>query len=69
MTEAASKIGAVNCIKLENQQLLGENTDGKGFLESLETVIDQGVIGFRLWSGLEPDKKVMRQAMEDALGT
>jgi shikimate dehydrogenase len=40
LTEAAAKIGAVNCIKLEKQELLGENTDGKGFLESLQTVIE-----------------------------
>jgi shikimate dehydrogenase len=177
LTEAAAKIGAVNCIKLEKQELLGENTDGKGFLESLQTVIEpagkqvvllgaggaaraigvelalavgtnaqyihwdgtylvpsstdilinatsvgmddayaqlpldmkelregtisadvvfnpadtlflrqarsagcttldglgmlvnQGVIGFRLWTGLEPDKDAMRVAMEEALGS
>jgi shikimate dehydrogenase len=39
LTEAAAKIGAVNCIKQEKQKLLGENTDGKGFLESLQTLI------------------------------
>jgi shikimate dehydrogenase len=40
LTAAAAKIGAVNCIKREGDSLLGENTDGKGFLESLETAID-----------------------------
>lgn len=40
LTEAAAKIGAVNCIKREGERLLGENTDGKGFLESLATAID-----------------------------
>jgi shikimate dehydrogenase len=40
LTEAAAKIGAVNCIKREGESLLGENTDGKGFLESLATAID-----------------------------
>lgn len=42
LTDAAAKIGAVNCIKLEDQCLLGENTDGKGFLESLQTAVDPG---------------------------
>ncbi len=40
LSEAANKIGAVNCIKLTDKGLLGENTDGKGFLESLQTAID-----------------------------
>ena len=40
LTEAAATIGAVNCIKREGESLLGENTDGKGFLESLQTAVD-----------------------------
>jgi shikimate dehydrogenase len=31
-------MGAVNCITREGQELLGENTDGKGFLQSLCSV-------------------------------
>ncbi len=40
LTEAATLIGAVNCIIREGNQLVGENTDGKGFLTSLRTLID-----------------------------
>lgn len=40
LTVAAQKIGAVNCIIREGNELVGENTDGKGFLESLKSVQD-----------------------------
>jgi shikimate dehydrogenase len=36
LTEAAVTIGAANCIKLEDERLLGANTDGKGFLELMQ---------------------------------
>lgn len=35
LTEAARIIGAVNTVVSENGRLIGENTDGKGFLTSL----------------------------------
>jgi shikimate dehydrogenase len=38
--ESAAVIGAVNCVVLRDGQLIGENTDGKGFLTSLKSVID-----------------------------
>jgi len=38
--ESAAVMGAVNCVVIEDGQLVGENTDGKGFLKSLETVCD-----------------------------
>ncbi len=40
LTEAARLMGAVNCWKLQSDRLLGDNTDGKGFLQSLRTLID-----------------------------
>jgi len=40
LTAAAELIGAVNCIIREDDKLVGENTDGKGFLQSLRGVID-----------------------------
>jgi shikimate dehydrogenase len=43
LSQAAELIGAVNCVHLEQGgQLLGENTDGRGFLQALRTVIDPG---------------------------
>ena len=35
LTPAAEAIGAVNCVVLRDGRALGENTDGKGFLQSL----------------------------------
>jgi len=38
--ESARLIGAVNCVVRRGDQLIGENTDGKGFLTSLQTKVD-----------------------------
>ncbi|MFM7817020.1 MAG: shikimate dehydrogenase [Verrucomicrobiota bacterium] len=38
--ESAALIGAVNCVVRRGHRLIGENTDGKGFLESLKAVQD-----------------------------
>jgi shikimate dehydrogenase len=38
LTPAARAIGAVNCVVRQGERLLGENTDGKGFLESVQAV-------------------------------
>ncbi len=40
LTEAARLIGAVNCWKRQDERLLGDNTDGKGFLQSVRTLLD-----------------------------
>jgi shikimate dehydrogenase len=41
LSQAAELMGAVNCVHLQKDgRLLGENTDGKGFVESLRTVTD-----------------------------
>lgn len=38
--QSAKVIGAVNCAVLRNGRYIGENTDGKGFLHALQSVID-----------------------------
>jgi shikimate dehydrogenase len=38
--ESASIMGAVNCAVRRGDNFIGENTDGKGFLKSLQEVID-----------------------------
>jgi len=38
LSPAAQTIGAVNCVSIRNGELWGDNTDGKGFLESVATV-------------------------------
>lgn len=40
LADSARVIGAVNCVVLRDGRLLGENTDGQGFLESLRTITD-----------------------------
>ena len=40
LSEAASLMGAVNCVNRAGGKLLGENTDGKGFVQSLRQVTD-----------------------------
>lgn len=38
--ESAEIMGAVNCAVRRGDRFIGENTDGKGFLKSLQTAID-----------------------------
>jgi shikimate dehydrogenase len=40
LADSATVIGAVNCVVLRDGRLIGENTDGQGFLTSLRTVVD-----------------------------
>ncbi len=40
LTQAARLAGAVNCIKRDGDELIGDNTDGRGFLTSLRGVAD-----------------------------
>ena len=38
LSPAAEAIGAVNCVVHRDGELIGDNTDGKGFLQSVESV-------------------------------
>jgi shikimate dehydrogenase len=40
LSQAAALMGAVNCVHRIDDRLLGENTDGKGFVQSLREVTD-----------------------------
>ena len=40
LAESAAVIGAVNCVVARDGRLVGENTDGQGFMASLRTVVD-----------------------------
>lgn len=40
LSEAAGLMGAVNCVNRQGDQLIGENTDGKGFVQSLREITD-----------------------------
>jgi shikimate dehydrogenase len=37
-------------------------------IDGLGMLVNQGVIGFRLWTGKEPDARVMRAALEEVFG-
>jgi shikimate dehydrogenase len=37
-------------------------------LDGLGMLVNQGVVGIRYWTGIDPDAAVMRKALEDALG-
>jgi shikimate dehydrogenase len=39
-SEAATLMGAVNCVNRIDDELVGENTDGKGFVQSLREILD-----------------------------
>src|SRR6185295_14648082 len=39
-SEAATLMGAVNCVNRQGDELVGENTDGKGFVQSLRELTD-----------------------------
>lgn len=40
LSDAAALMGAVNCLVREGREMIGENTDGKGFMESLRGITD-----------------------------
>jgi shikimate dehydrogenase len=40
LAASAELIGAVNCVVHRDGELIGENTDGRGFLTSLRTLVD-----------------------------
>ncbi len=42
---------------------------GCQILDGLGMLVNQGVIGVRLWTGIEPDSTVMRAALEEVFGT
>ncbi|HEU5115130.1 MAG TPA: shikimate dehydrogenase [Isosphaeraceae bacterium] len=42
---------------------------GHFVLDGLGMLVNQGVIGLRLWTGREPDPQVMRQALEDVFSS
>lgn len=41
---------------------------GLATLDGLSMLVYQGVIGFQLWTGQDPDQAVMKQALREALG-
>ncbi len=42
---------------------------GHRILEGLGMLVEQAVIGFRWWFGIEPDRSAMRRALKRELGT
>jgi len=48
LSNTAKKLGVINCVRVENNRLVGENTDGIGFLESLKSQMKIEVDGLRV---------------------
>ena len=46
-TEVAAELGAVNCVSWRGDRLVGDNTDGAGFLDALRVELDMEVGGRR----------------------
>lgn len=40
LSQAAELMGAVNCVNIVEGKMIGENTDGKGFVASLREIVD-----------------------------
>jgi shikimate dehydrogenase len=49
LADSAAIIGAVNCVVCRDGRLIGENTDGQGFLSSLRTVTDPAGQAFAIF--------------------
>ena len=47
--------------EVETSKLVRETLDGLGML------VNQGVISFKIWTGVDPDPNVMREALEEYL--
>ncbi|MBM3735322.1 MAG: shikimate dehydrogenase [Acidobacteria bacterium] len=52
----------------ETPFLAAASRKGLRTLDGLSMLVFQGVIGFKLWTGVDPDESVMRQALRRALG-
>jgi shikimate dehydrogenase len=37
-------------------------------LDGLGMLVNQGVIGFKLWTGIDPDPRVMHAALQEVFG-
>jgi shikimate dehydrogenase len=49
-------------------RLIRDATDrGCTTLDGLGMLVNQGVIGFKIWTGVDPDPEVMREALEEYL--
>jgi shikimate dehydrogenase len=55
LTPAAEAIGAVNCVAIRDGELIGDNTDGKGFLKSVAEACPS--LGLRTGPGDSPQAK------------
>ncbi len=72
LSPAAALLGAVNCVRRDSDRLIGENTDGAGFLRSLRTQAGIDPAGLRvvvLGAGGAARAVIVALAAEGALVT
>tara|TARA_B100001250_G_scaffold413858_1_gene449513 strand:+ start:4268 stop:4885 length:618 start_codon:yes stop_codon:yes gene_type:complete len=48
LSGTAQKLGVINCVRVEGERLIGENTDGVGFLDSVKSQMGIEVDGLRV---------------------
>ncbi len=48
LSDTAQKLGVINCVRVEGERLIGENTDGVGFLDSVKSQMGIEVDGLRV---------------------
>jgi shikimate dehydrogenase len=51
----------------QTRLLRDAQAQGCRILDGLGMLVNQGVIGFRIWTGVDPDAQVMREALEEYL--
>ena len=51
----------------ETQFLEEAEAAGCTTIDGLGMLVNQGVIGFKIWTGVDPDPAVMREALEEYL--
>ena len=52
----------------ETKFLAAAKERGLPTVDGLSMLVYQGVIGFKMWTGVDPDEAVMKKALTDALG-
>ena len=53
---------------LETRLLADAAACGAVAVDGLGMLVNQGVVGFRYWTGVDPDPEVMREALQEVFG-
>ena len=56
------------CIRDRTNLVRDARAKGCKVIDGLGMLVNQGVIGIRYWTGVDPDPAVMRAALEEVFG-